>query len=117
MTLLNDKDLEAMRSTQEQHMLETVYIQRLVRTDDNSGGWYESWQTVQETKGRIGIPTSAELAIAGSLNAVNSFTITLPADTDLLETDQLQISGVEYRINAILKRSQKTALRVLVTQI
>lgn len=117
MTLLSDKDVEGMQAVQELHMPETVYLQRLTMTDDGAGGFTEAWNTYETTKGRLGVPTSREMEIAKEFRAMNNYVITLPADIDLLETDQIQISSKQYRVNAILKRSQKTALRVLVTEL
>lgn len=115
--LLTDQDVAAMKTAQESNLPETVYIQRLTRISDEAGGWDESWQTVATTNGRVGEPSGRELELAGAIGTIYAHIVTLPSDTELLETDQLQINATQYRINVILRRSQKTALRILVTEV
>lgn len=99
-------------------MTETVYIQRLTRTDDGAGGWSEAWQTVATTKGRIASQGRAgETVQGGALTAQGEYIITLPHDTDLRQDDRLQINGVQYEVKAIFERSEKTALRVLASKV
>jgi len=43
--------------------------------------------------------------------------VTLPHDTELRQDDRLQLSGTQYEVKAILDRSEKTALRVVVSKV
>ena len=100
-------------------MPDTVYIQRLTRASDGAGGWTEAWQTVAETKGRIAPSQrgAGETVQGGAITAYGEYIITLPHDADIGQDDRLQISGTQYEVKAILERSEKTALRVLVSKV
>lgn len=106
-----------MRTQQEAALPDTVYIQRLTRTSDGAGGWSAAWQTVATAKGRIAPnPRQGEMVQGGAITAYGEYTVTLPYDTELRQDDRLQISEAQYEIKAILERSEKTALRVLVSK-
>lgn len=112
-------DLEKIRAEQNKLMPDTVYIQRLTRTSDGAGGWAETWQTAATTKGRI-TPNqrqAGEVVQGGAVTAYGEYIVTLPHDTELRQDDRLQISGTQYEVVAILDRSEKTALRVLVSKV
>ena len=106
-----------MCADQAAHLPETVYIQSLTAVSDGAGGSTETIATKATTAGRIGLPNGRELELAAKIQAVNAYVVTLPWNTDLADTDQLQINGKNYRVNHIQRRSQQTALRVLVTEV
>ena len=116
---MNSRELSEMRAEQEKQMPEVVYIQRLTRTPDGAGGWTETWQTVAMTKGRIAPSQrgAGEEVRAGAVTAYGEYIVTLPHDTELRQDDRLQINGTQYEVGAILNRSEKTALRVLVSKL
>jgi len=116
---MNSRELSEMRAEQEKQMPEVVYIQRLTRTPDGAGGWTETWQTVAMTKGRIAPSQrgAGEEVRAGAVTAYGEYIVTLPHDTELRQDDRLQINGVQYEVKAIFERSEKTALRVLVSKV
>lgn len=117
--MTSTSDLTKIRAEQNKLMPDTVYIQRLTRTSDGAGGWTEAWQTVATTKGRIAPSQrqAGETVQGGAIMAYGEFIVTLPYDTDLRQDDRLQISGTQYEVKAILDRSEKTALRVLVSKV
>lgn len=112
-------DLTKMQAEQEKQMPETVYIQHLTRTSDGAGGWSEAWNTVETTKGRIGTANwqPNETEIAGRVQNRQKYVITLPPDTELTEQDRLQISGRQFEIIGIARRSEMTALRVTCVEV
>ena len=107
-------ELEKMRREQEKTLTETVYIQRLTRTGDDTGGWSEAWSTIATTTGRISIRrnTPREAETGGQMQYAQGFVITLPAATALEESDRLQVNGVQYVIKAILTHTEQTSLQV-----
>jgi len=105
-------ELGKMRLDQEKLMTETVYVQRLTRTQDASGGWADVMNTVETTKGRIGNKSFAKGEFGGQETPFQVFVITLPWDTTLQEGDQLQINGVNYAIQAQISHTEQTALQV-----
>lgn len=117
--MTSTSDLAKIRAEQNRLMPDTVYIQRLTRASDGAGGWAETWQTAATTKGRI-TPNqrqAGEVVQGGAVTAYGEYMITLPYDTDLQQDDRLQLSGTQYEVKAILERSEKTALRVLVNKV
>ncbi|HEY9077424.1 MAG TPA: hypothetical protein VIO61_12910 [Anaerolineaceae bacterium] len=50
---MTSTDLAKIRAEQNKLMPETVYIQRLTRTADGTGGWSEAWITAATAAGRI----------------------------------------------------------------
>lgn len=117
--MTSTNDLAKIRAEQVKLMPDNVYIQRLIRTSDGAGGWSEAWQTVATTKGRMA-PSQrkyGEVVQGGALTAYSEYIVTLPYDTELQQDDRLQINGTQYEVKGILDRSEKTALRVLVSKV
>lgn len=112
-------DLAKIREEQNNLMPETVYIQHLTRVPDSAGGWTEVWQTTTTTKGRIAPSQrqAGEIMQGGAMTAYGEYIVTLPYDTVLDQEDRLQINGVQYEVKAVFERSEKTALRVLVSKV
>lgn len=117
-SLINAENLDKMRKTQELNLPETVYIQRLTVTN-GADGWHEAWDTVATVNGRLGEPKGEmEKSIASTVVAGKVWVITLPVGTDVLDTDQIQISSKNYRIHwTNVGKSHATALRVIVTEV
>jgi len=105
-------ELEKMKLEQEKHMPVTVYVQRITRTYDETSGWSEAWTTNATVKGRIGVMKHSEKLAGGQVQESEGFVITLPASTVVLETDQLQVSGQQYAVKAVLAHTEQTALQV-----
>lgn len=107
-------ELRKMQLEQEKHMPETVYVQRLTRITDDTGGWSEAWVTVATTKGRLGVLKSRafEGELGSQIQEAQGFVITLPADTALEESDRLQVNGQQYAIKLPLSHTEQTALQV-----
>lgn len=116
--MTSTSDLSKIRAEQVKLMVDTVYIQRLTHVSDSAGGWSEVWQTVATTKGRIApSQRGGENVQGGAVTAYGEYIVTLPHDTELQQKDRLQISGTQYAVNAIMERSEKTALQVLVKKV
>lgn len=107
-------ELEKMRHEQEKTLTETVYIQRLTRTGDDTGGWSEAWSTIATVKGRLSVrrTTQGEAEAGGEMQYAQAFVITLPAATELQESDRLQMNGVQYVVKSILTHTEQTSLQV-----
>ena len=112
----NDRDLTLMKSQQESAMPESVTITRVTTSSDNYGGWTES-TTTSTAKGRFGSMTGVEREIAGRLNIDQPVMVVVPAGTDVIETDRLTISSVEYEVGSVLSKSKATALRLICKKI
>lgn len=117
--LLHSAKFLTMRAVQEAALSEMVYVQRLVSESDGMGGWTETWQTAAVVRGRIApyLGEPGEEVRGGALRAYGENVVSLPQNTELLQNDRVQISGVQYDVRAKLERSQKTALRVIVSKV
>lgn len=108
-----------MQKTQELNLPETAYIQKLEPVSDGQGGFLNpAWQTINTVKARIGEPKGdTEKEVAGRIDVGRAMIITLPADTELELDNQIQISGINYRVHWTNKnKSNMTALRAVVTE-
>lgn len=108
-------DLKKMRADQEKMMTETVYVQSRVKVPDGAGGYTETLSTMATVKGRIAPNSQAgrESVIGGKVTSIAEYVITLPWDTEVSESNQLQIAGTQYEVVKIEECSEKTALRVM----
>lgn len=115
---MTSTDLAKIRDEQNKLMPETVYIQRRTRTPDGTGGWTETWQTAATTNGRFApVQRMDEMVRGGAVTVYGEYIVTLPYDVDLHQDDRLQLAGTQYDVMAILERSEKTALRVIVRKV
>ena len=117
-TLINAGNLAKMQATQESNLPETAYIQGLSVTN-GADGWSEAWTTKATVNARLGEPKGElEKAVASTVTVGKVNVITLPVGTSVLDTDQIQIDGVNYRVHWTNKdKSHITALRVIVTAV
>lgn len=119
-SIINDKTLDKARKTQEMNLPETAYLQRVSMIDDGQGGFVEgAVETYATSPARLGEPKGElEREAASSIQSGKVNVITLPAGTSILDTDQIQINGVNYKIHWMNKdKSHLTALRVMVTEV
>ncbi len=117
-TLVSAGNLAKMKAVQESNLPETAYIQRVTVTN-GADGWSDAWNTVSTVNARLGEPKGEmEKSIASTITVGKVYVITLPVGTDVLDTDQVQISGINYRVHWTNKnKSHATALRVIVTEV
>ena len=108
-----------MQAVQNSNLPEVAYVQQLTKTPDGEGGYTEAWQTTATVNARIGEPKGElEREIAGKIAVGMVYTITLPSETAVLETNQIQILGNNYKIHWLnTRKSHLTAIRAVVTQI
>lgn len=118
-TLLNAEQIGKMRKTQDLNLPETAYIQQLTKTSDGEGGYTETWTTTATVNARIGEPKGEyEKAQAARITVDVVNVITMPAATALLDTDQVQINGINYRVHWTNRdKSHITALRAIVSKV
>lgn len=117
-SLINSENLNKMREAQEMNLPETVCVQRKTVTS-GADGFSEAWTTVATVSGRLGDPKGdMEKSIASTVVNGNVLVVTLPVGTAVLEADQLQVNGVNYKIHWMNKdKSHLTALRVVVSEV
>ena len=116
--MISTEALAQMRAVQESNLPETAYIQRLTVTN-GADGQSEAWTTYATVNARLGEPKGElEKQVASSILVGKVNVITLPVGTTLADSDQIQISSVNYKIHWTNKnKSHATALRVVVTEV
>ena len=116
-TRLSAENVAKMQAMQESNLPETAYVQRVTVTN-GADGFSEAWTTVSTVNARLGEPKGEmERQIASTITVGKVYVITLPVGTSVLDTDQIQISSVNYRVHWTNKnKSHATAMRVLVTE-
>jgi len=118
-SILSSKQVAKARKTQELNLPETAYIQRQATPTENEHGTVDvPWKTIATVNARLGEPKGEmERVQASKLETAEVNVITMPASTALLETDQIQINGINYRVQWMNRnKSTMTALRVLVSK-
>lgn len=117
-SILSNAQVAAVQAVQNSNLPETAYVQRLTRTTDGEGGYTEAWSTQTTTTGRIGEPKGEfEKEAAGKISVGVAYVITLPSNTEVLPTDQIQINSKNYKVHwTNANKTQKTALRIIVTE-
>jgi len=116
--LLSTNDLTRMRAILNRTLPDTATIERDTLGSDGSGG-----QTVTSTATtgpfacRVAMPSGREEVIAGRLDAVGIWTITLPAGTDVKAQDRILVGSRTFEVTIPLRpRSWQISCRVLCTE-
>lgn len=116
--LLSAAELASMRSTLNRTLPDTATIQRDVVGSDGSGGQtVTSITTTGAFACRVAVAAGREEVIAGKLDAVGTWTITLPALTDIAAGDRIVIGSRTFEVSLPLRpRSWELSRRVLCTE-
>ena len=118
--MLSTSDLAAMRTTLEVSLPESVGIGRRSQASDGAGGYTDTWSTVASVAGRVspGGLTPQERAIAERLVGVQTWTITLPALTDVRAADRLIVGSRTLEVVGVLApRSYELCTRCVCVEI
>jgi len=117
--MITSDELEWMREYQEDALPDTATIQRVSRTPDNAGGASESWEKVATVACRVAPSGRApeDRAVAERLNVTSSWTITVPAETDVRAGDRVVVDARTFEVLAVLAGSYETARRVVCSEV
>jgi hypothetical protein len=101
--MLSDAMRSRLQSQARRTMPSAIEIQRLTVVPDGEVGHTSSWATVETTVGRIGAGPRqpVEQVSAGQLTVISTWTIAVPAGTDLRVSDRLVSGGVTYEVLGI----------------
>lgn len=116
--LLSPTEISSMRADLERMMPDSATIQRDTLASDGSGGQsVASTATTGPFACRVALASGQEEVIAGRLDAVGTWTITLPALTDVAAGDRILIGSRTFEVKLPLRpRSWELSRRVLVTE-
>lgn len=115
--LLSNGQIASMRTTLERTLPDTAVVSRPTNVSDGAGGWTQTWATVATVACRVAVPSGGEVVIAGKLDAVGTWTITLPALTDVAAADRIAVGARTFEVSLVLRpRSWELSRRVLCTE-
>lgn len=117
--MITPDELAAMRATQVETLPDTCQVRRKTLTSDGMGGQIENWETVTTVACRVAPSghSPQEQVIAERMSATSTWTLTLPADTDVTAADRLVVGARTFEVAAVLARSFETARRVVCTEV
>lgn len=106
--MLTAGDIAAMRGTAESALPDTATLERLTSTSDGGGGFTEAWATQGAAiPCRIAPLGGGEGGNAGGrVSDETSHVVSLPAETDVTESDRLVIAGRTYEVTVVRERGE-----------
>lgn len=112
--LLSDADIAAMRTTLNRTLPDTATIKRDTQVSDGAGGYTVTTATSDPVACRVAPSNGREQTIAGRLDAVGTWTITLPANTDVTSKDRIAVGSRTFEVVLPLRpRSWELSRRVV----
>jgi SPP1 family predicted phage head-tail adaptor len=116
--MLSAGQLASMRSTLNASLPDTAAVHRDTLSSDSAGGYTTSAATVATVACRVSPSGGRESVVAGKVDAVSTWTITLPALTDVTAKDRLIVGSRTFEVAAVLDpRSWEIGRRVLCVEI
>lgn len=117
--MISAGELAAMRAAVATTLPDQCAIQRLVRVEDDAGGWTDTFATASTVACRVAGRDlqPAERELAARLGNRTAFTVTLPPDADLRESDRIGWSGQVFEVLGVLApRTWMTSVRAVVAR-
>jgi SPP1 family predicted phage head-tail adaptor len=117
--LLTTAALARLRASLTATLPDTCTIRRNTPVSDGAGGSVDGWATVATVACSIA-PTGnqpQERAIADRIASKVSYTITLPAETNVTAKDKIGSAGRTFEVVGVIVRSQEMSRRVVVVEV
>ncbi len=113
--MLTEPELSWMRSAQEEEMPATCVVWRGTPEATATGAWKQARSPAGTYPCRYAAGSPRDLARGARPGSVATWTVTLPHDADVLDTDQLRIAGLPWLevIGLAGAGDEITALRVV----
>jgi head-tail adaptor len=117
--MLTADEITTMRSTLNTSLPDTAQVQRRTLTPDGAGGFTESWSTVATVACRLSPAgrSPEERVIAERLTATSTWTLTVPALTDVQTADRVVVGSRTFEVAAALARSSEISRRVICVEV
>ncbi len=95
------------------HILpDSCIIARLTETSDSQGGFTQAWAAVGTVDCRLVAKSGNQRSTAEQIATTGAYTLTVPHDTDIRESDRATIDSVVYRVLFVDDvKDWKTAIR------
>jgi len=101
--MLSDFELVDMRSDGSLSLPDVCTIMMVSESSDGMGSQLRTWavraSSVACRLSPMGMSSSGERVASGRLTAVESWTLTLPADTVIVPTDRVVVDNVTYEVS------------------
>lgn len=102
---LTTRELSGCRAELDDTLPGTVVLSRLTRTGDGQGGFTASYAASGTVSCRLSpIDNGDEGVVADRVAEVDKWMLTVPAGTDVIETDRAVHAGVTYEIEHVRTR-------------
>jgi hypothetical protein len=117
---LSTAEITLLRQETESWMTDVCDLYRETHTDDGFGGVTDSEVLVQSgirCMVQSGVAHEQDLPNIGALRNVHTFTITLPAETDVQVQDNLvvtSLNGLKVRVQAVLRPETNELMRPVI---
>lgn len=112
---VTDVELAGMRATLNASLPDTVQVSRATRTPDGGGGQSQVWATIATVPCRLTDQSPAppqEIDIGARPGSIIRWTITMPAETDVLVTDRLLVGSRTFEVRGV-DRARTWAIAVI----
>jgi SPP1 family predicted phage head-tail adaptor len=96
--VISTGDLAAMRGTLTASLPDTAVIKRDTQVSDSAGGYTVTTVDLATVACRVAPSTGREQSIAGRLDAVGTWTLTLPAGTDVTAADRIAVGARTFEV-------------------
>ena len=112
--MLTDRELRAIRATQEEVLPEVVSVTRATRTSDGFGGQHDAvWVEVFTSPARVTQAQTLDMGgQAGRTIEIEKWTVRLPYGTDVREHDRIIWGDVTIRVDEVKHRTFETVTSV-----
>ncbi len=113
--LLDAADIAAMREEMAAALPDTCQISRPVRASDGAGGFTEEYIVVATVPCRIA--SMGQTQTAARQGSAASWTVGLPAGTDVRESDRIVYGARRFEIGSILKFPHDLSVLLLCSEV
>ena len=92
--MIDARDMAGMRATLDASLPDTAVVTRDTQVPDGAGGYTVTSVDASPVPCRVAPASGREVTIAGRLDAVGTWTLTLPAETDVRSPDRVYVNAV-----------------------
>lgn len=117
--MIGTEALASLRTLAGYGLPESVQVQRATRTQDGYGGQTEAWASVATVAGRVAVTGQRpdEREIAAQVQSAVTYTVTLPAGTDVRARDRLAVGTRTFEVAGVVAGSWEVVRRCVCVEI
>lgn len=117
--MISTEAMASLRTLASRALPETVAVLRNTPVADGYGGQTDVWAEYATVQGRVSLTGQRpdERAIADKVQAAVTYTLSLPAGTDVEPRDRLGLSGRVFEVVGVLKPTWEVTRRVVAVEV